>query len=365
MLVDDYQGVSLHLKNLDTDIEKLSKEASYIIKVDQGIKKRGKQGLIRLNVSKQDAESAVNELAEKGFSQFIAEPMLPHEDSEEHYLSFERTRDGILISYSPNGGVDIEDNPESITTYIYPNYPEAIGEGVINRIVNTMDEQHLSFVEINPIVIKDSQSHLLDAAVLADSAGEYFAKKWDEKDVVDDRQKTSEELAVSELNENSPSAFTLRVLNPDASLWLLLSGGGASITIADEAQNHGHGKDIGDYGEYSGGPTTEESYLYTKELLALMLKSEAPKKALVIAGGVANFTDVKKTFRGVIQAMEEVKADMSEAGIKVFVRRGGPNEKDGLASMEKFLKDNDLFGSVSGSNAVLTEAITNAMEYVS
>jgi len=365
MLVDDYQGVSLRLETLDQDISSLSDGVKYIVKVDQGVKKRGKQGLIRLNVSKSSAKEAVNELAEKGFSQFIAEPMLPHEDNKEHYLSFERTRKGIAISYSPNGGVDIEDNSDSIQTFIHPQQPETIDSGVISRIFKTMDEQHLSFVEINPIVIKDGKSYLLDAAVLADSAGEYFAKLWNESDVVDETHKTNEEMTVSELNENSPSAFTLRVLNPEANLWLLLSGGGASITIADEAQNHGHGKDIGNYGEYSGGPTTEESYLYTKELLSLMLKSTASKKALVIAGGVANFTDVKKTFKGVVQAMDEVKDEMHSAGIKVFVRRGGPNEKEGLATMEKFLRDNELFGSVAGSDIILTDAISQAMEYVS
>jgi len=365
MLVDDYQGVALRLDSLAEDIAKLSDDINYIIKVDQGIKKRGKQGLIRLNISKSEAENAVKELADKGFNQFIAEPMLPHEDNDERYLSLERTRDGILISYSPNGGVDIEDNPDSVKTYTYPEQPEGIDTGVINRLVNTMNEQHLSFVEINPLVIKNGETHLLDAAVLADSAGEYFASLWSEKDVVDARQKTPEELAVAELDDNSPSAFTLRVLNPDAGLWLLLSGGGASITIADEAQNHGHGKDIGDYGEYSGGPSTEETYLYTKEVLSLMIKSKAPKKALVIAGGVANFTDVKKTFKGVVQALSEVVEDLRKANIKVFVRRGGPNEKEGLAAMEDFLKTNGLYGSVAGSSIVLTDAISNAMEYVS
>jgi succinyl-CoA synthetase beta subunit len=365
MLIDDYQGVALHLDTLDTDIEKMATDTSYVIKVDQGVKKRGKQGLLKLNVSKNDAKSAVEELAAKGYSRFIAESMLAHEDNEEHYLSLERTRNGIAISYSPHGGIDIEDSADSVTTVIYPEIPSAIPTELIEKLVQTMNDQHLSLIEINPLVIQGNQIHLLDAAVLADSAGEYFAKAWSETDVVEARQKSPEEEAVAELDDNSPSAFSLRVLNPNGSLWLLLSGGGASITIADEAQNQGKGTEIGNYGEYSGGPTTEESYLYTKELLSLMLKSNAPKKALVIAGGVANFTDVKKTFKGVIQAMTEVTEQMKEANIKVFVRRGGPNEKEGLANMKSFLEEHELFGSVAGSDIVLTDAITRAMEYVS
>ena len=364
MLIDDYQGIALHLDTLDDDIEKMAIDTSYVIKVDQGVKKRGKQGLLKLNVTKDQANHAVKELADKGYTRFIAEKMLPHEGSEEHYLSLERTRDGIGISYSPHGGIDIEDSADSVTTTIYPEMTTAIPSECIEKIVTVMNDQHLSLVEVNPIVIQGDQIHLLDAAVLADSAGEYFARAWAEADVVEARQKTPEETAVAILDDNSPSAFSLRVLNPNGSLWLLLSGGGASITIADEAQNQGKGTEIGNYGEYSGGPTTEESYLYTKELLSLMLKSTANKKALVIAGGVANFTDVKKTFKGVVQAMTEVSDQLKTANIKVFVRRGGPNEKEGLANMKQFLEEHDLFGSVAGSDIVLTDAITRAMEYV-
>ena len=47
--------------------------------------------------------------------------------------------------------------------------------------------------------------------------------------------------------------------------------------------------------------------------------------------------------------------------MRVFVRRGGPNEKDGLALMEAFLKKEDLFGSIHGSNAVITTAVNEAI----
>jgi ATP-citrate lyase beta-subunit len=175
---------------------------------------------------------------------------------------------------------------------------------------------------------------------------------------------TDSEAAVAEMNQNSPAAFSFRVLNPDGALWLLLSGGGASITIADEAMNRGKADLIGNYGEYSGGPTTEESYLYTKQVIEQLLRSESAKKAIVIAGGVANFTDVKKTFKGVIQALNEYTDQLRKQGVKVFVRRGGPNEVEGLAMMKKFLESSQLFGSVHGSDMLLTEVITEALEYV-
>lgn len=362
LLVSDYPGVALHLASLSADAGKLDGETQYIIKVDQGIKKRGKQGLIRLNVTQGEAEAAVRELAERGYERFIAEPMLPHEEGEERYLSIERMRDGMRILYSPRGGVDIEEHPESIEQY------DSVGatplpQQFLQHIVEVMDQEHLSFVEINPLVVRGDECILLDAAVLADSAGVWQAS-WREDDIVEARQKTAAEVTVAELNDGSPAAFSFRVLNPDGAIWLLLSGGGASITIADEAANRGKADLIGNYGEYSGGPTREETQLYTEAVLGQVFASRAARKAIVIAGGVANFTDVKKTFAGIIDALTGRLDDLRAAGIKVYVRRGGPNEQEGLALMEQFLKKHDIYGSVHGSDAVLTVVVDEALEYV-
>jgi len=99
-------------------------------------------------------------------------------------------------------------------------------------------------------------------------------------------------------------------------------------------------------------------------VLSQMLQSTAPKKALVIAGGVANFTDVKKTFSGIIQALFEVKDDLVKNRVRVFVRRGGPNEKEGLALIKQFLSQNELLGSIHGSEAILTTVVDEALEYI-
>ncbi len=358
---DDYRGVSLRLETLDDDIAKLAEETRYIVKVDQGIKKRGKQGLIRLNVTKSEAAPTVHELAAKGFTRFIAEPMFPHEDSEERYVSFERTREGIAILYSKQGGVNIEESPESVQKFTPETVP--LPREFVDHIIRVMNTEHFSFVEINPLIVHGNDCILLDAAALADSAGVSQAN-WSDDDIVEARTPTEAEAAVATLNDNSPAAFTFRILNPNGAIWLLLSGGGASITIADEAMNQGKAELIGNYGEYSGGPTTEETYLYSREVLKQALASTAPKKAIVVAGGVANFTDVKKTFTGLIRAFSEVKNQLHDAGIKVFVRRGGPNEQEGLAMMTQFLQDNDLFGSVHGSDIVLTDVINEALEHV-
>lgn len=368
ILVDDYLGYSLKFDSLAQDLAQVP-EGKYVLKVDQGIKKRGKQGLVAVNIGINEVAEYANAWNEKGFNRYILEPLFPHEQSQEKYFSIRRNREGLDISFSEFGGVDVEDNAGSIHTYKSNQIDELVqasglNANFINGIIEKMNKNHMSFVEINPLVVRDGQITLLDAAVLVDSAGEYFVDSWSEADIVEAGQKTEAEIAVKQMDDNSPAALKLTVLNQDASLWMLFSSGGASIAMADTVQVSGYGKDLGNYGEYSGGPTTAETYMYSKEIIKLALNSSAPKKAIVIAGGVANFTDVKSTFKGIIQALDEVADQLKQQGIKIFVRRGGPSEKEGLKMMEDFLKAKDLFGSVYGSETLLTEAVSDAINFV-
>lgn len=362
LLQESYSGIAIHKETIDDDVAKLG-DGAYIIKVDQGIKKRGKQGLIVLNATKESAHEAVNNLADKGnFTRFIAETMLPHEDSEERYLSIERIRGGFQILYSEHGGVEVEEHPEDIQKYSsIDDVPLPLE--FLKHLTGVMNREHLSFVEINPLIVRDGECILLDAAVLADSAGIWQAS-WTEADIVDARTKTEAEIAIEELNNGSPASFSLRILNQDGAIWLLLSGGGASITIADEAANRNKADLIGNYGEYSGGPTREETQVYTEAVIKQMLGSNAHKKALIIAGGVANFTDVRKTFSGIIDALANYLDAIKEAGVKVYVRRGGPNEEEGLKVMSEFLTAHDILGSMHGSETVLTDVVDEALEYI-
>jgi len=177
-------------------------------------------------------------------------------------------------------------------------------------------------------------------------------------------RKTVEEKAIEELADKSQAAFSYTMLNPNGSVWMLLSGGGASIVLADEVANIGLGKDLANYGEYSGNPNAEETYIYTKNVLSLMLKSNAPKKVLIVGGGVANFTDIRITFKGVIQALDEYKSQLQEQGVKVYVRRGGPKQAEGLSMIKEFLEKNNLYGFVSGPDMVLTDIVARAITQI-
>lgn len=368
---DDYKGISLK----EPKTFSKSKNSTYVVKVDQGIKKRFKNGLVRVNVDTQEISKSIQQWKKKGFDTFLVEPFVPHTSEEEQYFSLERVRGGIRLLHAKNGGIDIEAHPESV--YHYTIHPDSdlkataritgIPHNFLSHVVEVFNNNHFSFLEINPLLIRGEEVFLLDAAVLVDSAGIFDAKvKWNENDLVIEKATHAAEISVKELQKTSPASFKLTVLHPDGALFFLLSGGGGSIVIADEAKLSGVESLIGNYGEYSGGPTREETYLYTRVVLNLMLKSKGKqkKKALIVAGGVANFTDIKTTFSGVVDALQEKSAELRKAQVRVFVRRGGPHEALGLRALEEYLLREKLFGSIHGSDIPITSAVDEAIEYV-
>lgn len=366
LLGDSYRGVSVR------DEEVKLPAGKWVAKVDQGVKKRMKQGLLAVDVDAAGAKKAFAAWGKKGFSQFLLESLFPHKQEEEQYLSLERVRDGIRLLHARDGGIEIESHPEAVTNFLILSPDDVakatkktgLPEYFLRDLLTKFNDNFFAFLEINPLVVRDDIAIPLDAAVLVDSAGAFFTRTWGESDLVIAKAKHEAEEHVAALDATTPASLKLNVLNEQGSLFLLLSAGGGSIVIADQAQLSGFGKEIGNYGEYSGGPTREETQLYAREVIELLLASKQKKKALVIAGPVANFTDVKKTFSGIIDALSENASDLRKQGIKVFVRRGGPNEKAGLKLMEEFLKKEDLFGSIYGSETVITKAVEDAIRFL-
>ena len=109
LLGSEYQGFSIGGPE-----KGLPAKGHFVVKVDQGIKKRFKQGLVALDKKAGDISKTLSPWKKKGFTRFLAEPYLPHEASEEKYLSLERVREGIRILFSAEGGVDIEAHPEKV-----------------------------------------------------------------------------------------------------------------------------------------------------------------------------------------------------------------------------------------------------------
>lgn len=111
----------------------------------------------------------------------------------------------------------------------------------------------------------------------------------------------------------------------------MVAGGGASVIYSDTICDLGGASELANYGEYSGAPSEQQTYEYAKTILSLMTKEHHPDgKVLIIGGGIANFTNVAATFKGIVTALQEYQVRLVEYGISIFVRRAGPNYQEGL-----------------------------------
>lgn len=358
-LLPNYLGLSATTLTKADEIEKIFPNQNLVVKVDQGIKKRGKQGLVKVNVTPNEIPDIIAGWSKLGWSNFLIEPVLEHDSSVEHYLAIERVRAGWQISYSEKGGIEVESSWDQVKSILYPSdsLPKPVNS-FIQSILPILESNNLVFLEMNPILLRGDQVIPLDMACEADSAGTTLRS-------IPDRTLSDSERAVSILDASTPASLKFKLINPDGHIWMLLSGGGASLVLADEVADQGMGKELANYGEYSGAPTDDDVYSYTKIILAqLLLNRDSKPKALVIAAGIANFTDVAKTFRGIIRALDEVKSEIKKSQVKVFVRRGGPNEAKGLQMMTDFLSKADIPNSIHHHETPLTYVITEVKEYL-
>jgi ATP citrate (pro-S)-lyase len=116
----------------------------------------------------------------------------------------------------------------------------------------------------------------------------------------------------------------------------MVAGGGASVIYSDTICDLGGAQELANYGEYSGAPSEQQTYEYAKTILSLMTQEKHPQgKVLITGGGIANFTNVAATFRGIITALVEFQERLIEHKISIFVRRAGPNYQEGLRRMRE------------------------------
>jgi ATP citrate (pro-S)-lyase len=85
----------------------------------------------------------------------------------------------------------------------------------------------------------------------------------------------------------------------------------------------------------SGAPTEVATYAYAKTVLSLMTRGDVHPdgKVLIIGGGIANFTDIAATFKGIIRALTDYVDALKTHKVKIYVRRGGPNYQVGSTEL--------------------------------
>ncbi|BGP17931.1 hypothetical protein JCM10213_003939 [Rhodosporidiobolus nylandii] len=368
-----------------------------VAKPDQLIKRRGKAGLLALNKSWPEAKQWIADRAGKQvqvekttgtLNNFIVEPLCPHPDDSEYYICINSVREGDVILFTHEGGVDVGDVDAKALTLLVPvggELPtreeiaaqllknvtggeriEALVDFVI-RLYSVYVDLHFAYLEINPLVAveKDGKVEIsyLDMAAKLDQTAEFIVgPKWAiarDASVVNPQAATSsgkvsadkgppmfwpppfgrdltkEEAYIAKLDGSTGASLKLTVLNPEGRVWTMVAGGGASVVYSDAIAAHGFAHELANYGEYSGAPTQNQTYEYAKTILDLMTRGtpNPEGKLLFIGGGIANFTNVAATFKGIITALKEYQHRLQEHKVRIFVRRGGPNYQEGLKAM--------------------------------
>jgi ATP citrate (pro-S)-lyase len=238
----------------------------------------------------------------------------------------------------------------------------------ITRLYSAYVDLHFTYLEINPLVVTDPvegqtpQIMYLDLAAKIDQTAEFEAgPKWaiarspqnagiaaiTSQQNVDQgpsmefpapfgRELTREEAYIQELDGKTGASLKLTVLNRTGRIWTMVAGGGASVVYSDAIATLGFADELATYGEYSGAPTETQTYEYAKTILDLMTREAHPQgKILFIGGGIANFTNVATTFKGIIRALTEYKQALINHQVRIFIRRGGPNYQEGLRAMRQ------------------------------
>nr|GMD24665.1 ATP-citrate synthase alpha chain protein 2 [Ipomoea batatas] len=374
-----------------------------VVKPDMLFGKRGKSGLVALNLDLAQVASFVkerlgNEVQMGGckgpITTFIVEPFIPHK--EEFYLNVVSERLGSSISFSECGGIEIEENWDKVKTIFVPTETSFTSElcaplvatlpleikSVIEEFIKVIYALFLgldfTFLEMNPFTLVDGKPYPLDMrGELDDTATFKNFKKWGniEFPLPFGRVMSSTESFIHGLDEKTSASLKFTVLNPKGRIWTMVAGGGASVIYADTVGDLGYASELGNYAEYSGAPNEEEVLQYARVVIdCATADPDGRKRALVIGGGIANFTDVAATFNGIIRALKEKtvinrdsylqESKLKAARMHLYVRRGGPNYQRGLAKMRSLGEEIGIPIEVYGPEATMTGICKQAIQCI-
>ncbi|KAL7055292.1 hypothetical protein AAHC03_024375 [Spirometra sp. Aus1] len=300
---------------------------SLVCKPDELIKRRGKLGLVIVRSDYDGVCGWIHEKTRKpliigaksgNLQRFLIEPFIQHQRSDEHYVCMFTQRDGDVILFCSEGGVDVGNvdakaKKFQVTTQslfdhgsgaVTPNH--LLDSGLLDTITDPARKRilaefiaelhrvfahlHFNYLEINPLVVTSDPNtpghlrvHILDVAAKLDQCAEYLFSatgEWSPDGIPVvfpppfGLSYTPEERLVAELDARTGASMKLTLLNPDARIWTVSAGGGASVIFADTiCQLAPNGAaDLANYGEYSGAPSESQTYEYARTILSLMTR---------------------------------------------------------------------------------------------
>jgi len=331
-------------------------KSKLVAKAHEALGSRFKLGLVKVGLDLAGTKAAVKEMLGKQVEsitirEVIVSQAIDHTD--EYYASAKSTREGIEVMVANCGGIEVEGNWDKVKRILVEIGEEPTdaalaglvkdagfsGDGAkkmaefLKKLYICFDNEDAQYLEINPVVQNPAGDLVaLDAVTLLDGDAKFRHKDWTFPFAAEfGRAYTKNEEEVMAVDAKVKGSVKLIEI-PGGNIAMLPAGGGASVYYSDAVVARG-GK-LANYAEYSGDPPD-----WAVEVLTERVCSLPGITNIIVGGAIANFTDVKKTFGGIINAFRKAKAEGKLDNVRIWVRRGGPNEKQGLAAMKELQKE--------------------------
>ncbi|KAL2460678.1 ATP-citrate synthase alpha chain protein 3 [Abeliophyllum distichum] len=322
----DLQICSAQVTQVTDFTELTSKEhwlssTKLVVKPDMLFGKRGKSGLVALNLDL----AQVAEFVKEGLGVEVKTVFLPTEKP----MTLEAC--APLIATLP---LEVR---------------RKIGDFIVG-VFTVFQDLDFSFLEMNPFTLVNGEPYPLGMrGELDDTASFKNFKKWSniEFPLPFGSVLSPTESFIHSLDEKTSASLKFTVLNPKGCIWTMVAGGGASVIYADTVGDLGYASELG-HVWYSCATADPDSR----------------KRALLIGGGITNFTDVAATFNGIIQALKEKESKLKAARMHLYVLRGGPNYQTGLAKMRVLGEELGVPIEVYGHEATMTGICKQAIDCV-
>ncbi len=354
------------------------KKSKLVVKAHEALGSRFKLGLVKVGLDLKEAEAATKEMIGRQVgsitvSQVIVSEMIPHK--EEYYCAVKSTREGTDILIANCGGIEVESNWDRVKR-LAVEVGQQPSEDALERLAKDagftgslqkkmadfagkmfacFDNEDAQYLEVNPVVLREQESQLiaLDAVTLLDGDAKFRHPDWNFAFAAEfGRAYSKHETEVMAVDSKIKGSVKFIEI-PGGDTAMLPAGGGASVYYSDAVVARG-GK-LANYAEYSGDPPD-----WAVEVLTDKVCSLPGIKNIIVGGAIANFTDVKKTFGGIINGFRKAKSEGKLKDVKIWVRRGGPREKEGLDAM-RALKDEGFDINVFDRNTPLTDIVDKAL----
>ncbi len=355
------------------------KQTKLVVKAHEALGSRFKLGLVKVGLDLGAAVAATKEMIGRQVgsitvTQVIVSEMVPHK--EEYYCAVKSTREGSEILVANCGGIEVESNWERVKRLTLDVGQQPTHEALeklakdagfsgplmkkmadfSGKMFTCFDNEDAQYLEVNPVVTRESDGEFvaLDAVTLLDGDAKFRHPDWNFQFAAEfGRAYSKDEMEVMAVDSKIKGSVKFIEI-PGGDTAMLPAGGGASVYYSDAVVARG-GK-LANYAEYSGDPPD-----WAVEVLTEKVCSLPGIKNIIVGGAIANFTDVKKTFGGIINGFRKAKSEGKLKDVKIWVRRGGPREKEGLDAM-RALKDEGFDIHVFDRNTPLTDIVDKALQ---